>query len=96
MIMPHPSPEDRATLAFIQPQPATLRIVLTGHWLLRSELPQVAAVIKQLDSTNTLQSVAFDGSGIAAWDTGLLVIFIYAEIEHQHSDGQAGQDADQP
>ena len=71
--MTHISPEDRATLAFVQPEPTTLRIVLAGRWLLRGELPQVTSVVQQLEAARTLQSIAFDGSGITAWDTGLLV-----------------------
>ena len=66
-------PENSPAIGFALPEFTTLCIVLSGQWLLRSQLPPVALVAEQLDSHKELQSVSFDSSGITVWDTGLLV-----------------------
>jgi len=66
-------PENSPAIGFALPELTTLCIVLSGQWLLRSQLPPVALVAEQLDSHKELQSVSFDSSGITVWDTGLLV-----------------------
>ena len=66
-------PENCPAIGFALPELTTLCIVLSGQWLLRSQLPPVALVAEQLDSHKELQSVSFDSSGITVWDTGLLV-----------------------
>ncbi|MBF8270131.1 MAG: hypothetical protein HW386_1840 [Gammaproteobacteria bacterium] len=75
------SPENSTAIGFDLSEPATLRIVLSGPWILRNRLPSTALVMEQLDTRRGLQSVSFDSSGITVWDTGLLV-FLSRLLQH--------------
>lgn len=67
------SPDNSAAIAFDLPEASSLRISLAGPWLLRQRLPQMDAVVDQLDAHRGLRTISFECAGIAAWDTGLLV-----------------------
>jgi phospholipid/cholesterol/gamma-HCH transport system permease protein len=68
-----PQPDSKATIDFSCPDPATLRIVLSGTWLLRSDLPGITTIEKLFESNTEVKTVRFDSAGIESWDTGLLV-----------------------
>jgi phospholipid/cholesterol/gamma-HCH transport system permease protein len=50
-----------------------LIVRLTGAWHLRRELPSALPVQRQLEARSKPRRVAFDGSAITNWDSGLLV-----------------------
>jgi phospholipid/cholesterol/gamma-HCH transport system permease protein len=50
-----------------------VRLSLAGDWLLHTTLPSIAELEQQLHALPSLQRLAFEGSGITAWDSGLLV-----------------------
>jgi len=52
----------------------TLVLRLSGPWQLRSDIPSVAAVQRELERAP--QRVTFDTAGLTAWDSGLLTFLI--------------------
>ena len=60
-----------ATLSFERRPDATLVIRLVGAWRLHDRLPSPDAVEREL-AANGIRRVAFDTTGVAAWDSGTL------------------------
>ena len=52
----------------------TLVLRLSGPWQLRSDIPSVAAVQRELERAP--QRVTFDTAGLTAWDSGLLTFLL--------------------
>ena len=48
------------------------QLTLAGDWLFRSPLPPAAEVEQQLHALPPIERLSFDGTGITAWDSGLL------------------------
>ena len=66
-------PAAEAQIAFSRPSPETLVLRLSGSWRMQDRLPSATEVEAQVTSAAKAQRVAFDGQGITAWDSGLLI-----------------------
>jgi phospholipid/cholesterol/gamma-HCH transport system permease protein len=54
------------------PAPGSLRLVLTGQWLLRHPVPALADIEQQLGSNRAIRRLCFNGDEVTQWDSGLL------------------------
>ena len=54
----------------------TLKVGLSGKWLLNSELPAVEQIFKPLESNPQIESISFESSEIISWDTSILTFLI--------------------
>jgi len=73
-------PNQAATLESGISENATIKVVLSGKWLLRNELPQASSITDQLETNTSIKSIHINGKAIESWDTGLLV-FLSSLIE---------------
>ena len=73
-------PSHAATLESVVIEKAAIKVVLSGKWLLRNELPPASTVTDQLEANTGIKSIHVDGKGIESWDSGLLV-FLSGLIE---------------
>jgi phospholipid/cholesterol/gamma-HCH transport system permease protein len=48
------------------------QLSLVGHWLFRTALPSTSEFEQQLHDLPPIQHLSFDGTGITAWDSGLV------------------------
>ena len=68
-VAPDSSP---ARLAVRRTDPGVLIVELSGDWLVRSVLPDVSAVAREL-AQNPVRALEFDPDGLGRWDSALLV-----------------------
>ena len=54
----------------------TLKVTLSGKWLLNPELPAVEQIFKPLESNPHIESISFESSEIISWDTSILTFLI--------------------
>ena len=71
--MNQPPPDSPASLESVITDKTTFNIVLSGKWLLRNDLPHIAAIADRIETNDVVTSVSVDGRRIETWDTGLLV-----------------------
>lgn len=64
-----------AELRFEGPEAGTLRVRLAGSWRLRDALPPAEDALRRLQESGA-RRVAFDGSDISGWDSGLLTFLV--------------------
>lgn len=65
--------DNRGMLEFVTTDTATLRLDLSGNWLLRNDLPDVVLIEQHLEANGDIKTICFNSEGVASWDTGLLV-----------------------
>ena len=66
-------PDRLASLQSVITDNSMLRIVLSGKWLLRNDLPDTSSIEDQLGVDNEIKTIQVNGKDIESWDTGLLV-----------------------
>ena len=71
--MNQPLTNSTATLDFAVTDTSTLTVSMTGHWLLRNDLPPVETVFEWIDVKTAIEVIQFDSKSIKSWDSGLLV-----------------------
>ncbi|MDD5568162.1 MAG: ABC transporter permease [Candidatus Omnitrophica bacterium] len=59
-------------LSFDHPCANTLRLKLSGEWLIRAVLPSENEVLTQLAGNKNIARITFDASEITKWDSGLV------------------------
>jgi len=59
-------------LSFDYPCANTLRLKLSGEWLIHAVLPSENAVLTQLAGNKNITCITFDASEITKWDSGLV------------------------
>ena len=64
-----------AELRFDGPDAGTLRVLLAGSWCLQDTLPSPEDALRRVQESGA-RRVAFDGSDIADWDSGLLTFLV--------------------
>jgi phospholipid/cholesterol/gamma-HCH transport system permease protein len=60
-------------LLFEQPSEDTLRLILSGRWKLKKDLPTADEVVRKLEGAPAVRHIGIDAQGLADWDTGLLI-----------------------
>jgi phospholipid/cholesterol/gamma-HCH transport system permease protein len=56
--------------------PDRLRLVLTGDWRLHGGMPPADRIFQELTARGAAPQVAFDTTGLGAWDSGLLAFLL--------------------
>ena len=65
-----------ARVAFERPDGGTLLVRLSGSWRLKAATPSVEAVGRELVTPPLPRAIAFEASGLGAWDSSLLTYLI--------------------
>jgi len=60
-------------LLFEQPSAETLRVILSGRWMLGKDLPAGEVVRQKAKQVPAVRDIGIDAQGLAEWDTGLLI-----------------------
>ncbi len=71
-------------LSFDYPSASTLRLKLSGEWLIHTGLPAVEEAISELASHKDTRQVTFDLSEIGKWDSVLISFLLYLTRECEH------------
>jgi phospholipid/cholesterol/gamma-HCH transport system permease protein len=66
----------RGEMIMEQPSADTLKLLLSGHWKLESELPGVDKVQQTLQGRPGVRNVVFDTRQLLSWDSGLLTFLM--------------------
>jgi phospholipid/cholesterol/gamma-HCH transport system permease protein len=66
----------RGEMIMEQPSADTLKLILSGHWKLESELPEVDKVHQRLQDRPGVSNVVFDTRQLLSWDSGLLTFLM--------------------
>jgi phospholipid/cholesterol/gamma-HCH transport system permease protein len=74
-----------ALLQFDKDEAGGIRIRLSGDWQLKTDPPDLHAVLTAIDNADDGSTVVVDGSGIGAWDTGLVSPLVRIR---QHADSR--------
>ncbi len=69
-------PADPAGARLERSPDGTLRVSLVGNWKLRGDLPSADTVRREIDSGPQVKRVAFDATGLLAWESGLLTFLV--------------------
>ena len=67
---------ERCELNFSLPTDDTLRVRLTGNWIIGNELPSANEVQKQVESGPQIKRITFDTQELTKWDSALLTFLI--------------------
>ena len=67
---------ERCELSFSLPTDDTLRVRLTGNWIIGNELPSANEVQKQVESGPQIKRITFDTQELTKWDSALLTFLI--------------------
>jgi len=67
---------ERCELSFSLPTDDTLRVRLTGNWIIGNELPSATEVQKQVESGPQIKRITFDTQELTEWDSTLLTFLI--------------------
>ena len=62
-----------AIVTLSQVEPDTLRLTLSGDWLLRNDLPDTEEFALTLRDRSELSRLKFDCKAMDSWDTGVLI-----------------------
>ncbi len=62
----------QGSVALARASDSTLVVRLLGQWHLRRDVPSASVVIRELSKAPPITRVAFDASGVAGWDSGLV------------------------
>src|SRR5687768_10638518 len=66
------------TLSFAQTNDALLQVRLGGAWRLRSGLPSVALLERELNSAPRVKNISFDAAELQSWDSSVLAFLVEA------------------
>jgi phospholipid/cholesterol/gamma-HCH transport system permease protein len=66
----------RGELILEQPSADTLKVILSGDWLLEGEPPKAETVQQRLENTPALRRLVFDSQKLGRWDSGLLIFLL--------------------
>ena len=77
-------PPEKLTLDYSAPK--TLRVKLSGDWLISSGLPAVSEVTAGLNSHSDITQITFDVSELSRWDSVLVssLLQIIRQVEHKN------------
>lgn len=75
-------------LSFDYPSSNTLRLKLSGEWLIQTGLPSEKEVFAQVSGNKNITQIALDASGIGKWDSGLVSFLLRLARECGHRDIQ--------
>ncbi len=67
---------EQCELSFSLPTDDTLRVRLTGNWIIGNELPSANEVQKQVESGPQIKRITFDTQELTEWDSALLTFLI--------------------
>ena len=67
---------ERCELSFSLPTDDTLRVRLTGNWIIGNEMPSANEVQKQVESGPQIKRITFDTQELTGWDSTLLTFLI--------------------
>jgi phospholipid/cholesterol/gamma-HCH transport system permease protein len=67
---------EQCELSFSLPTDDTLRVRLTGNWIIGNELPSANEVQKQVESGPQIKRITFDTQELTKWDSALLTFLI--------------------
>ncbi len=80
----------QADIAYSRPSEGVLEIGLSGNWTFSSTIPDIEKTLAEIGAPQRTQKVAFRSSGLADWDSSLLVflsdIYRYCSEKHIHFD----------
>ena len=71
---------ERCALQLDRQEDASLRVRVSGSWTLAQQVPDLAALDRELDGPSPPARVCFESSELGAWDSALL-IFLRGAIE---------------
>jgi phospholipid/cholesterol/gamma-HCH transport system permease protein len=67
---------EQCELSFSLPTDDTLRVRLTGNWIIGNEMPSANEVQKQVESGPQIKRITFDTQELTKWDSALLTFLI--------------------
>jgi len=78
--------QEIAKLSFDYPSTATLRLKLSGEWIIFTGLPAENEVFQQLSENKNITQIAFDLSEMGKWDSGLIsfLLNLIKKCEHRN------------
>ena len=71
--MTEKSTDSNSSMTLDSAAPDTLRVILSGSWVVRQSLPDVAEIETRLGKTSAVRKIAFDSGSLTDWDSALLV-----------------------
>ena len=66
----------RGEMTLEQPAADTLKVILSGDWLLGGELPKAETVQQRLENNPAVRRLVFDSQKLGRWDSGLLIFLL--------------------
>ncbi len=66
----------RGEMTLEQPAVDTLKVILSGDWLLGGELPKAETVQQRLENNPAVRRLVFDSQKLGRWDSGLLIFLL--------------------